>query len=486
MAEAKYVKFNRGSLAAYQKAVKNSDTLYFVINESGTEYSIYLGDKPVAGGLKSLSEVEDIVLTEVADGQLLVYDEASGKWVNQSVKSAIGEFVGATAEAQGQSGLVPAPGIGQTNLFLRSDGSWAEVSSSEPVSATKVFQTTPVDEETHIEALERVIGATALNVGDIGIVKVLIVNDKCEYTAYVYDGENWAAMDGNYSAENVYFKNDLTYTADIGVLTVPASGSGELAAAGKSVKDVFASILAKEENPEVTEPSLTITLNSSGVKEVGSVITPSYSTTFKKGSYAYGPDTGITATYKVTNNANADEENTAASGTFNQVTITDGMNYSVSATAEYTQGAIPVTNLGNEVESLRIDAGSLTATSSGKYTGYRAFFYGTLTEKAAEDELVSSLIRGLTKSTYALTANKEITVSVPLNAMQVIFAYPATLADLSSVTDTNAMGAQIVTSFDKYTAEVEGANGYDSIEYKVFVAEFADPNDTVNTYKFKI
>ena len=55
-------------------------------------------------------------------------------------------------------------------------------------------------------------------------------------TAYSYDGAKWCAMDGNYNAENVYFDSDLTYTAPIGVMTVPSSGAGKISAAGKNVK----------------------------------------------------------------------------------------------------------------------------------------------------------------------------------------------------------------------------------------------------------
>ena len=46
--------------------------------------------------------------------------------------------------------------------------------------------------------------------GDTAIVRKMIVGDKKSYTAYVYNGENWAACDGTYSADNVYFDEDLT------------------------------------------------------------------------------------------------------------------------------------------------------------------------------------------------------------------------------------------------------------------------------------
>ena len=70
--------------------------------------------------------------------------------------------------------------------------------------------------------------------GDTAIVSKLIVGDKKSYTAYVYNGENWAACDGNYSADNVYFDEDLTYTVQFGTLAKP-SGSAKFAATGKNV-----------------------------------------------------------------------------------------------------------------------------------------------------------------------------------------------------------------------------------------------------------
>ena len=92
--------------------------------------------------------------------------------------------------------------------------------------------------------------------GDMAIVERAVTTDSKvnSHTAYAYDGEKWCAMDGNYNAENVYFDSDLTYTAPIGVMTVPSSGAGTISAAGKNVKEVLASILAKEKNPDKTYP----------------------------------------------------------------------------------------------------------------------------------------------------------------------------------------------------------------------------------------
>lgn len=326
--------------------------------------------------------------------------------------------------------------------------------------------------------------------GDVFVVKAMIATGKYSYTAYVFDGANWAAMDGNYSAENVYFANDLTYTANIGVLSVPSSGSGTLAAAGKNVKDVFASILAKEKNPSATQPAVTATCEQLGAYEVGTSVTPSYSASLSAGSYTYGPATGVVATaWSVTNGTATKSE---ATGSFDALTVADNTSYSITATATHGEGASPVTNLGNEYAAGKITAGNKSGTAYKnasnrnvtKITGYRNSFYGTLTAK--DGELNSALVRGLGKSNKALAAGNTFSVSIPVGAIRVVFAYPATLRDVNSVQDVNGMNAEIKSAFTKSVVSVEGANGYDAIDYKVYVMDMAKANDAANTYKVTI
>ena len=348
------------------------------------------------------------------------------------------------------------------------------------------------DGETDAEVITRVLAAANAEAvqGDVFVVKALIATGKYSYTAYVFDGANWAAMDVNYSAENVYFANDLTYTANIGVLSVPSSGSGTLAAAGKNVKDVFASILAKEKNPSATQPAVTATCEQLGAYEVGTSVTPSYSASLSAGSYTYGPATGVVATaWSVTNGTATKSE---ATGSFDALTVADNTSYSITATATHGEGASPVTNLGNEYAAGKIAAGNKSGTAYKnasnrnvtKITGYRNSFYGTLTAK--DGELNSALVRGLGKSNKALAAGNSFSVSIPVGAIRVVFAYPATLRDVNSVQDVNGMNAEIKSAFTKSVVSVEGANGYDAIDYKVYVMDMAKANDAANTYKVTI
>lgn len=76
---------------------------------------------------------------------------------------------------------------------------------------------------THYEASSIDELSGTYNNGDTAVVKTLIADGKYSYTAYVYDGtvSAWAAMDGNYNANNVYFNDDMTMTYQFGKYAVP-------------------------------------------------------------------------------------------------------------------------------------------------------------------------------------------------------------------------------------------------------------------------
>lgn len=138
MALNNYVKFMRGSLAAYEAlATKNEDTLYF-IKISEDETRLYQGDRLISDGnevpneiviaLKDLTDVnisEDIILT---DGMFLGYNTETGKWEPKTQTEVIvKDMVGATSETAGSAGLVPAPAAGDEKKVLTGDGNWTEL-----------------------------------------------------------------------------------------------------------------------------------------------------------------------------------------------------------------------------------------------------------------------------------------------------------------------------------------------------------------------
>lgn len=277
--------------------------------------------------------------------------------------------------------------------------------------------------------------------------------------------------------EQVIFPNGASTTYAIGKVQL-TNGMGELVPAGGTLKDFFNQFI-DEKNPTTTDPSVSLTFSQAKAYEVGTKVTPTYSASLKAGSYTYGPDTGVKASaWSVTDTA-GNTARTTASGSFPELTVTDGISYKITAKATHNAGAVPVTNTGNPYTAGQIAAGSKSATS-GAVTGYRNTFYGTLTAKSAP---TSAIVRGLaSKSGKALANGNSFTVTVPVGALRVMIAYPATLRDVNSIKDVNGLNAEISSGFTKQTVNVEGANGHKAISYKVYIMDFAEANDKANKF----
>lgn len=332
----------------------------------------------------------------------------------------------------------------------------------------KTFQVSSLEEITETE----------LAVGDTAIVKTAIytdaeneANNKYSYTGYVYNGSAWTAMDGNYNADNVYFSDDMLVTKEIGYITLN-NGQGTIPSKGKNLSEVFEAMFVKEQNPTTTQPSVNLTFSEAKAYEVGTVVHPTYSATFNAGSYTYGPATDVTVTsWEISDTAG----NTAstASGSFDDVTVADNTNYKITAKANHTAGAIPLTNKKNEYAAGKISAGSKTKTS-GAITGYRSFFYGVLDTSSAEAPLTSAIVRGLTNG-GAYNASKTFTLNGSATAKRIVIAVPSnsTRAGLKEVILTSAMNTPVTDSYVKTTAavKVEGVNGATAIDYTVWTYE---------------
>lgn len=323
--------------------------------------------------------------------------------------------------------------------------------------------------------------------GDTAIVRKAIDDTHKSYTAYVYTGTAWSAMDGNYNADNVYLDMDITMAGNytqVGNLTKTQNGTATFATKGKSIAKALTDIFSKRLQPGTpTAPAVTLTFGQAKAYEVGTTVSPTYSASLSAGSYTYGPATGITATsWEITDTAG----NTAdtATGSFADVVVADNTNYKITAKANYGEGTVAKDNLGSDSNPVvKIAAGSATKTS-GAITGYRNTFYGTVVEKA---EVTSTIIRGLSgKSNAAWSNGKSFTVNIPVGAVRVIFAYPATLQDVSSVKDVNGLNAEIKSAFTKSAVTVAGAGADAGIEYKVYVTDFAEPVAKANSYTVKI
>lgn len=337
----------------------------------------------------------------------------------------------------------------------------------------------PNEGETDAQALARAI--TEPKKGDMAVVVREFVSGKHSYTAYIYDTA-WSAMDGNYSAENVFFDEDFTYTANIGVFTVPGSGSGTIPASGKNVKELVASILASEKNPSAVAPAVTIgTQTNFGTFEIGTKKNLVYGATLSAGSYTYGPPTGITTKTWEATCTGVTGSKTTASGTFENV-VAEATAKTITVKATYNAGAIPVTNLGNQYPAGQIKAGSASKTSSS-LVGVRYMFWGPMTDASAE--LNSANIRALAHNKATGTGALS-TFGAGAGAKKVVVAIPAG-RKITKVLMPSALNADVTALFVKQgtQVQVQGANAYTATAYDVYVYQPASI-DAGETYTVTI
>lgn len=294
--------------------------------------------------------------------------------------------------------------------------------------------------------------------GDIAVQKVDIdLSGHQQYTAYRWSEVNgtyqWAALDGNYSADNVYFPNDMTMTYAFGKYSVPESGSYTLSCAGKSVAAVINDAYAETKSGTVTPPNVTLTTTATLTGEVGATYTvPAATLKFTSGSYQYGPSPTGSVISAGNATVNCTEESTTKSndstltnngtvvlpaGATNAKSFADGSTvYNFTSTATYSDGAVPKNNIGGDDPAKKIAGATKTPSATCTATGHRYGFYGYRLASESRldfDAMTSDNIRnGIHATKWDFTAGAwPSKFTVPTNSTQIIFAVP------SSVIGTN-------------------------------------------------
>ena len=372
------------------------------------------------------------------------------------------------------------------------------------VKAANVFQVElaegDMDDIAAIEAKVAEEGAEKQD-GDVAIVKALIANGKYSYTSYVYeaaldvegsDSCGWNAMDGNYSAANVFLKDKIVLAGDYGqdsrkdkITSIGNLRIGDEIAAGTSIQSLFMDMLSQRLQPaDPTAPAASITLymdgatkkSAAGAVEVGTTVTPSYTASLSAGSYTYGPATGVVASsYTVTSTGRktvdgatdetVEDSASTATGSFTSFVVDDDTSYKLSVSIPHNEGVVAHDNLGSlSNPEKKIAAGTKTKTS-GTISGFRSIFYGYKAGGATLDvaNLTSAQIRALE---YGNTTTKP--TSMTTNKMQqIFFAFPATMNVGKPVVKDATNGAPQTVS-DKVTVMVEGKDGFTAVAYDVY------------------
>lgn len=213
MSISRYVKFLRGTPAAYRNlAEKDNDTLYFIYEEDVESAELYLGSKLIAGGASSnemptLQDLRDVLLSEsLIDDMVLVYDTDTKSWVNKSLDELV--FMGASETSGGVAGFVPAPEVGQLDLFLKSDGTWAALPPSGPITSVDEANFSIEDgklklNQLSMDQIEGLITALSKKVDAKEGHYLITQEEKNKLDALVLGDDNKLEISGQVNASNV-------------------------------------------------------------------------------------------------------------------------------------------------------------------------------------------------------------------------------------------------------------------------------------------
>jgi hypothetical protein len=338
--------------------------------------------------------------------------------------------------------------------------------------------------------------------GDIAVVKRSIVEGTDYMTAYMYNGSAWSALDGNYSASNVFLKDDITLAGNYS--SIGNYSKGKKINKGTSLQSMLMDMLSQRLQPgNPTNPAASITLYTdgsakkvaAGAVEVGTTINPFYVASLSKGSYTYGPsDTGVTATsYAVSStgrktvdgatDATVEDSSTSSSGAFTSFVVDDDTKYSVSVSIPHSAGVVALDNLGSESNPKKQIAAGTKSKTSGEVSGYRAWFCGY---KNGDNALADpTAITGAQVRALGNAANGSWLGSMDVTKMkQMFFAAPAGKGYKPVIKDASTTAPQTVQG--PITVSVEGANSFTAIDYDVYYvanASAASGSATLNITK---
>ena len=281
----------------------------------------------------------------------------------------------------------------------------------------------------------------------------------------------WVAVGGGTGSGSV--------TADITVYGVTQGGysDGNVIPAGTSLEDVVKNMLQTIIPPTYASPTLGLVGTGSGNSEAGTTITPTLTPSFLQ------KDGGAITLYTL-NRLGSPVFSAAAAAPFSDTPFILGDTaVSYQASAAYDQGPIKDDNQGNPTPAGQIAASS-TLSNTVSYTGKRRLFYSFDTGIAAP--VASADVRALSHNILAPVAGTTITLNIPAGTTRVVIAYPATIRDMVSVKYVELGNGEVKDTFVLSNVDVEGADGFTAISYKVYTYVPAVPFGDAVTYNVTI
>jgi len=275
--------------------------------------------------------------------------------------------------------------------------------------------------------------------------------------------------------------SDITSDVDVGGIS-----KTDIVPSGTNIQEFITQMLSQTYYPTFVLPSVNLTDNIAATVEVGTLgftLTANYNAGAINGDISGGiwdPNlkqadrAGVATQYTFSGTTIASSPVIQAGNSLAlpTTTIEEGVN-TFNVVTDHDAGTQPLDSLGAAFDS-PLPSGDVSdgLTVNGK----RNAFYGV--DLASID---SAGVRALT-SKLNPSNGTSFTINIPAGATDVVFAYPATLRDVDSVIYVEGLNAETKTAFSQQTVNVEGANSYTAIGYKLYTFTPANPFGATATY----
>jgi hypothetical protein len=240
-------------------------------------------------------------------------------------------------------------------------------------------------------------------------------------------------------------------------VTVGNFSSGDTLNKGTSITTILEDMLIKKIAATYAAPTGTLSSTESGDVEIGSIVSPSLSASFTQ------RDGGTLTKYVLKRGTTTLVDNATIITHIDNNQSIGSTVLSYQATFSYNDGSVKNNNVGEASPTGQIKAGSVTSNTIS-ITGRRNAFYGINGQITT-----SAQIRTYTGKVLNPVEGTTFTIEVPKDSVTFEFAYPATLRDISKLmhVDSN-FDIKSSSLLSKTTVNVEGANGFTAIAYKVY------------------
>jgi len=281
-----------------------------------------------------------------------------------------------------------------------------------------------------------------------------------------------------------------TLTNITALVDAGAINTGDVITSGITLDQFVKKILLTTFFPTFVAPSATLTSSIASNIESGSIANNTLTLALNRGSIngklvggIWNPSTmqdyrgGVASDYTIQGTSYG----LVNSNTINNYQVVDGAN-TFDGVVSYDEGVQPKDSDNNNYD-IPLVAGSIAKSIT--VNGRRNLFHGS--DSANNTTYTTSTeVRALSNKVLNPANATTFTINVPVGAKMVVFAYPDTLRDVTTVKYVEGLNAEVKGIFSKTTVSVEGANGYNAINYKVYTYIPASPFGSGATYNVTI